>query len=409
MKTSTAVATFLLVRLVAADDDGDDDGGGGGGVAIWLPILLVVLIAAIAVAVWFFCCRGNRSKVRSIRQRMASRPPRRRNHPGPRGIQLSQSSPVSPPDEPGLKVTISSPHRSDSLEAPSAPSARLAPPVPAGSNTSLHATTSEEDQPPPYMREAISCSKDDDCKNFPLRNFCMRDGHDGCECSSARAADNAAIGGSDLGVGKDVGKDVDASGVALKPKETRRGRDCPCDNHDKINRKGDDDEDDCPEEVPLEEGDSPEEVPLEDGNHHDEEHEEDEHCERSFPFWILLVGAGAICVGVGIFTWCCCCRRKVVRGTASEKAREAAGTGPSTISKAPSEALDPPPPYAFDPPPLELNGHRRRLTWEATPRSIHDGVASAFENADCLVFDGDIARLFAHNGNLGINVTVFMV
>ena len=24
---------------------------------------------------------------------------------------------------------------------------------------------------------------------------------------------------------------------------------------------------------------------------------------------------------------------------------------------------------------LELNGHRRRLTWEATPRSIHEGVA----------------------------------
>ena len=24
---------------------------------------------------------------------------------------------------------------------------------------------------------------------------------------------------------------------------------------------------------------------------------------------------------------------------------------------------------------LELNGHRRRLTWEATPRSIHEGVS----------------------------------
>ena len=28
---------------------------------------------------------------------------------------------------------------------------------------------------------------------------------------------------------------------------------------------------------------------------------------------------------------------------------------------------------------LELNGHRRRLTWEATPRSIHEGVAR-YEN-----------------------------
>ena len=30
---------------------------------------------------------------------------------------------------------------------------------------------------------------------------------------------------------------------------------------------------------------------------------------------------------------------------------------------------------------LELNGHRRRLTWEATPRSIHEGVSSAILNS----------------------------
>ncbi|KAK6473648.1 E3 ubiquitin-protein ligase Siah2 isoform X2 [Huso huso] len=57
---------------------------------------------------------------------------------------------------------------------------------------------------------------------------------------------------------------------------------------------------------------------------------------------------------------------------------------------------------------LELNGNRRRLTWEATPRSIHDGVASAIMNSDCLVFDTSIAHLFADNGNLGINVTISM-
>lgn len=55
---------------------------------------------------------------------------------------------------------------------------------------------------------------------------------------------------------------------------------------------------------------------------------------------------------------------------------------------------------------LELNGHRRRLTWEATPRSIHDGVQSAINTSDCLVFDTHIAQLFADNGNLGINVTI---
>ena len=57
---------------------------------------------------------------------------------------------------------------------------------------------------------------------------------------------------------------------------------------------------------------------------------------------------------------------------------------------------------------LELNGHRRRLTWEATPRSIHDGVQSAIGASDCLVFDTNIAQLFADHGNLGINVTISM-
>ncbi|KAK3104126.1 hypothetical protein FSP39_024624 [Pinctada imbricata] len=53
---------------------------------------------------------------------------------------------------------------------------------------------------------------------------------------------------------------------------------------------------------------------------------------------------------------------------------------------------------------LELNGHRRRLSWEATPRSIHDGVQSAIMASDCLVFDTNIAQLFADHGNLGINM-----
>ena len=57
---------------------------------------------------------------------------------------------------------------------------------------------------------------------------------------------------------------------------------------------------------------------------------------------------------------------------------------------------------------LELNGPRRRLTWEATPRSIHEGVQSAIMNSDCLFFYTSIAQLFADNGNLGINVTISM-
>ena len=57
---------------------------------------------------------------------------------------------------------------------------------------------------------------------------------------------------------------------------------------------------------------------------------------------------------------------------------------------------------------LELNGHKRRLTWEATPRSIHDGVQSAINTSDCLMFDSNVAQLFADNGNLSINVTINM-
>jgi E3 ubiquitin-protein ligase SIAH1 len=55
---------------------------------------------------------------------------------------------------------------------------------------------------------------------------------------------------------------------------------------------------------------------------------------------------------------------------------------------------------------LELSNQRRRLCWEATPRSIHEGVASAIQQSDCLSFDTNHAQLFAENGNLGINVTI---
>ncbi|KFM63131.1 E3 ubiquitin-protein ligase SIAH1-like [Stegodyphus dumicola] len=55
---------------------------------------------------------------------------------------------------------------------------------------------------------------------------------------------------------------------------------------------------------------------------------------------------------------------------------------------------------------LELYSHRRRLTWEATPRSILEGVTPAIMSSDCLVFDTNIAQIFADNGNLGINVTI---
>ncbi|CAK6448216.1 unnamed protein product [Pipistrellus nathusii] len=55
---------------------------------------------------------------------------------------------------------------------------------------------------------------------------------------------------------------------------------------------------------------------------------------------------------------------------------------------------------------LELHGHRRRMTWEDTPRSIHEGIAAALLSSDCLIFDTRVAHLFAENGNLGIHVTI---
>ncbi|XP_077312062.1 E3 ubiquitin-protein ligase SIAH1-like [Lithobates pipiens] len=55
---------------------------------------------------------------------------------------------------------------------------------------------------------------------------------------------------------------------------------------------------------------------------------------------------------------------------------------------------------------LALNSHHRRLTWEATPRSIHEGITTAIRNKDCLVFDAITAQLFAKNGRLRIKVTI---
>lgn len=76
---------------------------------------------------------------------------------------------------------------------------------------------------------------------------------------------------------------------------------------------------------------------------------------------------------------------------------------------------------------LELNscvsGQTKRLQWEATPRSILDGIQTAISNYDCLVFDSRMAQQFLspikkelksdenvqesnQSENLGINVTI---
>ncbi|XP_010382788.2 E3 ubiquitin-protein ligase SIAH1-like [Rhinopithecus roxellana] len=55
---------------------------------------------------------------------------------------------------------------------------------------------------------------------------------------------------------------------------------------------------------------------------------------------------------------------------------------------------------------FELKGHRRRLTWEATPLPIHEDIAKTIKNRDCLIFGANTALHFAENGDLSINATI---
>ncbi|XP_077516605.1 E3 ubiquitin-protein ligase Siah1-like [Amblyomma americanum] len=57
---------------------------------------------------------------------------------------------------------------------------------------------------------------------------------------------------------------------------------------------------------------------------------------------------------------------------------------------------------------LELIGHKRRLAWEASTRSTHEGVQATSMRSDCLVFDTSMAQRFAESGNLVIEVTIFL-
>ncbi|XP_049622834.1 E3 ubiquitin-protein ligase SIAH1A-like [Suncus etruscus] len=55
---------------------------------------------------------------------------------------------------------------------------------------------------------------------------------------------------------------------------------------------------------------------------------------------------------------------------------------------------------------LDLSCPKRRLTWEATPKSIYEGVTEAILSGDCFVFDTTISDIFSDSGNLAINVTI---
>ncbi|XP_043927651.1 seven in absentia homolog 3 [Protopterus annectens] len=55
---------------------------------------------------------------------------------------------------------------------------------------------------------------------------------------------------------------------------------------------------------------------------------------------------------------------------------------------------------------LELSRNKRRLKWEATPRSVLEGVDSIIRDNDGLVFNESLAYLFSDNGILALSVTV---
>ncbi|XP_075394524.1 E3 ubiquitin-protein ligase Siah1-like [Tenrec ecaudatus] len=55
---------------------------------------------------------------------------------------------------------------------------------------------------------------------------------------------------------------------------------------------------------------------------------------------------------------------------------------------------------------LELHCPRQRLTWEAIPRSLQEGIETAMMSRECLMFNKSVAKLFAKNGNLSMNVNI---
>ena len=58
---------------------------------------------------------------------------------------------------------------------------------------------------------------------------------------------------------------------------------------------------------------------------------------------------------------------------------------------------------------LELAGNAKKLTWEARPRSVREGIHSIIQSCDCLVFEPSHAKHFdPGNGNLAMNVVISM-
>ncbi|PNF38977.1 E3 ubiquitin-protein ligase SIAH1 [Cryptotermes secundus] len=58
---------------------------------------------------------------------------------------------------------------------------------------------------------------------------------------------------------------------------------------------------------------------------------------------------------------------------------------------------------------LELEGQRKHLTWESTPRSILEPIFAIIMRSDCLRFGAPTCKRLAYYGNLRIHVSIRMV
>ncbi|XP_075394534.1 E3 ubiquitin-protein ligase Siah1-like [Tenrec ecaudatus] len=55
---------------------------------------------------------------------------------------------------------------------------------------------------------------------------------------------------------------------------------------------------------------------------------------------------------------------------------------------------------------LELHCPRLHVTWKATPRSLQEELGTAIMHKECLMFNSNVAKLYATDGNFSMNVKI---
>jgi len=56
---------------------------------------------------------------------------------------------------------------------------------------------------------------------------------------------------------------------------------------------------------------------------------------------------------------------------------------------------------------IELNAPFRKLSWEATPLSVYDGMSPAILIRDCLYFDSKSLQHFTEDDNLKVHISIY--